>query len=282
MLKHRDYLQEALKRGAGRGNSASGTLEFYSALYEHQAKRFEAYRSLPLEGAWVRPLEMPVVDGARLSFTEAEGAALFEGLNLLLDVLSSFHPGMNFDRVRAAFAEGAGAVERTARALLTRDFDAISAYAGDYQIGVEEYIFILVNWFKPYFAALAEKYGPKIGQDDWMEPRCPVCGFYSDMARIAGTGDGRRFLHCALCEYEWHFKRIACPICDNGDAEKLGYFTVADERAYRVDYCDECRGYIKTVLPERLRISGPCDLAVENILTVEIDAAAMGKGYSRP
>ena len=45
-------------------------------MYEHQAKRFEAYRSLPLEGAWVRPLEMPVVDGARLSFTEAEGAAL--------------------------------------------------------------------------------------------------------------------------------------------------------------------------------------------------------------
>ena len=282
MKNHRDYLDEALKRNERDVKPEGDTLEFYRAIYGYQASRFAAYRALGLDAGWIRPGEMPVVKGESIAFPDTDLSALVVGLGLLLDELSGFHRGMNFDRLRSAFAEGAAAVDSAARALLARDFASLAAQAGDSAIGVEEYIFILVNWLKPYFAALAEKHGPGVSQEDWMESRCPVCGFYPDVAKIVGAKDGRRFLHCALCEFEWHFKRIACPVCDNEDTEKLGYFAVDGEPAYRVDYCDECKGYIKIVLLGKFQEPDRCDLTVENILTTDIDAAAMRKGYARP
>lgn len=282
MKNHRDYLEEALKRNAREIKPADDTLQFYRAIYGYQSARFDVYRALNLDVGWIRPDEMPVVKGGSIAFPDTDVSALAEGLGLLLDELSGFHRGMNFDRLRSAFAGDAAAVNAAAGALLSRDFASLTAQAGDCAIGVEEYIFIVVNWLKPYFAALAEKHGHGLSQEDWMESRCPVCGFYSDMAKIVGAKDGRRFLHCALCEFEWHFKRIACPVCDNEDTEKLGYFAIDGEPAYRVDYCDECKGYIKTVLLGKFQEPDRCDLTVENILTTDIDAAAMKKGYARP
>ncbi len=282
MKNHRDYLDEALKRNAREIKPADEMLEFYRTIYGYQSGRFEVYRAFGFDAGWIRPGEMPVVKAESTAFPDRDVTSLVEGFGLLLDELSVFHRGMNFDPMRQAFAEGAAAVNAAARALLARDFASLAAQAGDFAIGVEEYIFILVNWLKPYFAALAEKHGPGVSQEDWMESRCPVCGFYSDMSKIVGAKDGRRFLHCALCEFEWHFKRIACPVCGNEDAEKLAFFAVDGEPAYRVDYCDECKGYIKTVLLGKFQEPDRCDLTVENILTTDIDAAAMEKGYARP
>lgn len=282
MLNHREYLDKALRRAARAEPLSGDSVEFFRSIYAYQAERLEAYAGLAFDGDRIRRGEMPVVNAEAFSIATGEYDLLREGIDALLSILSGHHRGMNFDRLRGSLSGGIDPMNRAARALLGRDFDALSAQSQACGLGVEEYIFILVNWLKPFFAALAEKYGADVRQDEWMEPRCPVCGFYPDMAKIVGAKDGRRFLHCALCEYEWHFKRIACPVCDNEDTEKLGYFAVEGETAYRVDYCDECRGYIKTVQLGKFSEPDNCDLTVENILTTDLDAAAMKKGYARP
>ncbi|RPI94742.1 MAG: formate dehydrogenase accessory protein FdhE [Spirochaetales bacterium] len=282
MLNHREYLEKALQLATRAEHLSEDSAGFFRSVYIYQAERLEVYTALAFDGDWVRRDKMPIVDVEAFSIAAGEYAPLKEGMEALLSRLSGLHKGMKFDRIRELFSGGTDPMNRAARALLARDFDAMSAQSQACGLGVEEYIFVLVNWLKPFFAALAEKYGADIRQDEWMESRCPVCGFYPDMAKIVGAKDGRRFLHCALCEYEWHFKRIACPVCDNEDTEKLGYFAVEGETAYRVDFCDECKGYIKTIQLGKFQEPENCDLTVENILTTDLDAAAMKKGYARP
>ncbi|HSV95682.1 MAG TPA: formate dehydrogenase accessory protein FdhE [Spirochaetota bacterium] len=258
------------------------SVEFFRFVYSYQAECIDAYTGIAFDGDWVRPGEMPIVNGDLFAIAQGEDTLLREGMGMLLSKISELHCGMDFDPLRDFFSVGTDPMNRAARALLTRDFGALSAQSQACSLGIEEYIFVLVNWLKPFFAALAEKFGAGVRQDEWMGPHCPVCGFYPDMAKIVGAKDGRRFLHCALCEYEWHFKRIACTVCDNEDTEKLGYFAGEGETAYRIDFCDECKGYIKTVQLGKFREPENCDLTVENILTPDLDAAAMKKGYARP
>ncbi len=282
MRDHRDYLDRALQNSGRDGLLKKDSVEFYRSIYAYQAERLDVYGRLALDAGWIRPAAMPIIDSESLTIAPEEYPPLSEGMGMLLDTLSEMHAGMNFDRLRESFSGGSAPMERAVRALLARDFETLSAQAGASGLGVEEYIFALVNWLKPFFMALAEKFGALVRQDEWMEAHCPVCGYYPDMARIVGAKDGRRFLHCALCEYEWHYKRIGCPVCGNENTEKLGYFAVEGETAYRVDYCDECRGYIKTVQLGKFHEPENCDLTVENILTVDLDSAAMKKGYARP
>ena len=50
--------------------------------------------------------------------------------------------------------------------------------------------------------------------------------------------------------------------------------------AYRVDLCDQCKGYIKTVDSRKLDYEP--DLSLEDIVTIHLDIHALKKGYKRP
>ena len=118
-----------------------------------------------------------------------------------------------------------------------------------YQINKEITGFLVFNSLKPSLISFSEKISPYLENTKWEKGYCPVCGSMPELSVF--EKDGKRFLICGFCNHKWASKRIYCPFCENTDHETLQYFSIDDEEEYRVDTCDKCRCYIKTINTEQ-------------------------------
>jgi FdhE protein len=113
--------------------------------------------------------------------------------------------------------------------------------------------------------------------------RCPACGgppqlsFLEPITAIAGDGGGRSLL-CAACLTPWPFRRVRCPACGEGDERKLAYFHAPDLGHLRVDACETCRRYIKTVDLTKLGFAIPL---VDEVAGASLDLWARERGYEK-
>jgi FdhE protein len=108
---------------------------------------------------------------------------------------------------------------------------------------------------------------------EWPKGYCPVCGLPPVMGEL-DPPDGKRFLYCAFCDTKWGVPRLMCPFCDNQDPKKLAYFFSEEEKGYRVDWCENCRHYLKTA--DAREREHPV-LPVEDLLTLPLDLRARKK-----
>lgn len=118
---------------------------------------------------------------------------------------------------------------------------------------------------------------------------CPFCGrkpqlaFLSNDTSLPGimegsTEGGRRFLMCGDCRTIWPFQRIACARCQEGNPHKLPYYTADDLSNIRVECCDACRHYIKSIdLTKDNRAVPP----VDELAAVPLDLWAQQQGYTK-
>jgi FdhE protein len=116
-----------------------------------------------------------------------------------------------------------------------------------------------------------------VNDGTWYRGYCPVCGGGPDFAALDRQG-GRRRLLCSRCDSTWTFLRVGCPFCGNQDPRQLGHYP-SDDAAYRLNVCESCRRYIKTI--DLREASGDPMLEVERVLTVGMDLAAHEAGYQR-
>jgi FdhE protein len=107
-------------------------------------------------------------------------------------------------------------------------------------------------------------------KEPWRTGYCPVCGTSPGLSML--KGEGERYYVCSFCWHEWLTPRIYCPFCDNTDSSQLHYFFSDQEPEYRVDGCDRCSRYIKTIdLRKTDRTIVP---VVEAIATLHLDIKA--------
>jgi FdhE protein len=108
---------------------------------------------------------------------------------------------------------------------------------------------------------------------------CPFCSRKPALAVLRPLGEGaRRNLVCGFCLCEWEFRRIVCPNCDEKDYAKLPVYT-ADEFPYiRVECCDACRTYVKSI---DLSKNGLADPLVDELASIPLDLWARERGYSK-
>jgi FdhE protein len=109
--------------------------------------------------------------------------------------------------------------------------------------------------------------------------RCPFCGSNPVAGVLRGEGDGaKRSLICGLCSTEWQFRRIACPNCGETDKEKLPFF-VADQINYvRVEACDTCHTYVKSI---DLTRNGHAVPIVDELATMALNIWADDHGFTK-
>jgi len=108
---------------------------------------------------------------------------------------------------------------------------------------------------------------------------CPFCGRKPGSGVLRPLGDGgQRSLVCSLCLYEWEFRRIVCPACGEENHAKLPVYTAEELKHVRVECCDSCRCYIKTV---DLTKSGLADPVVDEIAAIPLDLWAQDQGYAK-
>lgn len=115
----------------------------------------------------------------------------------------------------------------------------------------------------------------------WRHPFCPVCGREADVARI--RPDNLRFLHCPVCDTEWPVTRLSCVWCGTDDPKKVQFLILEALQPWRVDTCEVCGGYMKTL---DQRSGGPLampgvDLFVEDARTLQLDLLAQREGFRR-
>ncbi|MGE4424217.1 MAG: formate dehydrogenase accessory protein FdhE [Pseudodesulfovibrio sp.] len=107
---------------------------------------------------------------------------------------------------------------------------------------------------------------------------CPVCG---SMPLISSLEQKEGFRHatCSFCRHHYRIKRLACPVCGEDDHKKLTFFTVDEEPGFRVDVCESCKTYVKTIDFRNLdRVALP---VLDDLDSLALDYVAANQGYRR-
>ena len=108
---------------------------------------------------------------------------------------------------------------------------------------------------------------------------CPTCGGPPVVGALREEGHGaRRVLICGLCASEWSFLRVQCPVCEESRFDALPVYTADTTEHVRVDACDSCRTYIKTVDLTKDGLAVPI---VDDLATLPLDLWARDRGYRR-
>lgn len=106
----------------------------------------------------------------------------------------------------------------------------------------------LIAWafLQPYAEHLADQtQQPELHDTPFL---CPVCSARPQVGVLRPLGDGgKRSLICSLCATEWDFRRIVCTACGEEDVAKLPVYVAEEHPHVRVEACDTCRYYIKTI-----------------------------------
>jgi FdhE protein len=112
-----------------------------------------------------------------------------------------------------------------------------------------------------------------------VQPICPVCGEKPVAAVLRPEGDGgKRFLLCSRCFTEWEFRRLLCPHCGEEDKEKLPVYTAAEFPHVRVEACDMCRVYLKSIDLTKNGLAVP---EVDELASIALDLWAAERGYTK-
>ena len=121
-----------------------------------------------------------------------------------------------------------------------------------------------------------------LGQHAATNPaRCPACGGAPGLAFLLEepeTHGGARRLVCSRCETSWPFPRIVCPGCGEEKTERQPRFQAEEIPAARIDACDSCGRYLKSIDLTRDARAVP---AVDDLATCALDFAARERGYRR-
>jgi len=108
---------------------------------------------------------------------------------------------------------------------------------------------------------------------------CPCCNRKPALAILRPQGDGgRRSLLCGVCLTEWEFRRIVCPGCGLEDHAKLPVYTAESFPYIRVECCDTCQTYIKSI---DMTKNGLAEPMVDELASIPLDLWAQERGYSK-
>jgi FdhE protein len=111
---------------------------------------------------------------------------------------------------------------------------------------------------------------------------CPFCGGVPAVGcrRGATESDGAaRSLVCASCGLEWRIGRVRCATCLESDPSKLPAFTDQEHPGVRIEACESCKRYVKSI---DLAIDPLASPEVDELLSLALDLWAREAGYSRP
>ncbi len=108
---------------------------------------------------------------------------------------------------------------------------------------------------------------------------CPFCSRKPALGVLRQQGDaGRRNLVCGFCLAEWEFRRIVCPGCGEENHAKLPVYTAEEWPHVRVECCDSCQTYIKSI---DLTKNGLAEPFIDELASIPLNLWAQDRGYSK-
>lgn len=108
---------------------------------------------------------------------------------------------------------------------------------------------------------------------------CPVCGSepVASVVRIGGTEQGLRYLHCSLCNAEWHAVRIKCVYCDS--TKGISYYGIeGGSAAIKAEHCEQCASYLKILYMEK---DPGVEPVADDVASLALDVLMAESGFGR-
>jgi FdhE protein len=245
-------VRRAEQLAADRGPAAS-LLAFYAHVLRSQKAVYDALpAAAALSGAIAR--DASVVSGTALALVRS---------------VAEHAPAPLVDEARALIAGGASTLA-----------ERLIAYSQD----PSDRDFFAKAVLQPYGQRLADAGLVRSDRDVvHADNRCPACAgapqlsFLEPTTAMPGDGGGRSLL-CAGCLTAWPFRRVRCPSCGEEDERKLAYFHTPDLEHLRVDACETCHRYVKTVDLTKLGFAVPL---VDEVAGAPLDLWAREHGYEK-
>ena len=131
----------------------------------------------------------------------------------------------------------------------------------------------------PFLQACNRRWAASIAAT-WTEGYCPVCGAWPAFAEVRGI-ERSRYLRCGRCGGGWRARGLSCSYCGMTNHEEL-VSLVPEKSGSRaaIEACRRCLGYVKTFTT--LQGSPPANVMVDDLASVDLDIAALERGYKRP
>jgi formate dehydrogenase accessory protein FdhE len=245
---------------AGLHPEAAALLTFYAALADYQ--RLFAERCAP------------TVDDQPLAYSFPDCIDTRLVLDAVPDTLSWLErsgpagPAANVDSMRAM-----GSADW--RALFGR---YLTGRGVGLELELAPPVFVLEALLQPIAERLAgrSKSGPAAGDAG---NRCPFCASLPIAGVLREEGHGtKRSLVCGLCLSEWTYPRVACVACDERGFDSLPVYTAEQFASARIETCETCRTYIKTIDASK---DGHAIPLVDDLASVSLDLWAREQGYVR-
>lgn len=245
-------IRRATDLAADIGPSAT-LLAFYARVLARQRAIADAVTGRPLTGALAR--DVPLLREAAIAL------------------------------VRDVAEHGPEALAVEAHSLAQSDRSALDSILLSYWRDPSDRRFFPKAILQPYAQRLAETgIRPVDRTSVAMDNRCPSCGGAAQLSILeAGAGvtaidGGSRRLLCATCLNRWTFARIRCPACGGEDERTLVHFQSPEFDHVRVDACESCRHYLKSVDLGRLGLAVPL---VDEVASGALDLWAREHGYQK-
>lgn len=119
---------------------------------------------------------------------------------------------------------------------------------------------------------------PRFASDDGAQ-RCPCCGDRPVVGVLREQGHGAgRLLVCGRCATEWPAPRMVCPSCAAMDVQALPVFRADEWPATRIESCERCRHYLKSI---DLTVDGAALPLVDDLASLPLDLWAAERGLTR-
>ena len=156
------------------------------------------------------------------------------------------------------------------------DLDYIDEISNAFSLNKDVLTLLTLNSIKPSMELIAHRLQNLVNIESWSGICCPICGSPPAISFLRGE-EGRRVLFCSFCSTEWQGKRMMCYHCGNSEHQTLRYFYTQEEEKYRIDVCDKCKHYLKTL--DSRKFEGEIVPSVEDIATLHLDILAEREGY---
>ena len=276
-----EQISKAARLLTQRRPTYAALLAFYENVFTAQE---QAKRDIDLEPIQLRPetLEtkrqegLPLVDLPAFRIDHKAAAVL---LDQLCDLIAA-----HGTKIETSAAAVSGALKRQE---LDPQMVFLSLIKGDHQlfqttatrIGADHQAlaFLAYHSIQPSIEFCATQLAHYLDSEAiWRKGHCPVCGSAPGLAVL--DKEGRRVLSCSFCRHQWQAPRIFCAFCENTKTDELRYFFAEEEKDLRVDVCDHCRKYLKSV--DSREASRPVFPPLEQVASLHLDMIAAEKGFT--
>lgn len=255
-------------------------LDFYERITEEQEK---IKPQLNITPAKTNPADMkiqtkegfPLINKEDFMIDISSSVKLFQSI-CKVSMTANEKLNRNIQEIETAVFKG----NISAEELLSRYYDESFIHKVAENLAIEKAIltFLFHMSIQPSIRANIEKLHDKVSSKDWLRGYCPICGSLPQISQL--KAEGQRYFLCSFCGFEWLGQRLQCPYCENSDHKQLHYLYAEGQEAYRVDLCDTCGQYIKTI--DSRKIDYQPNLYLEDIVTMHLDIIASKKGFKRP